>query len=233
MTELRAKQHVTLRYAGTLARTPRPTVPHWSRVPRRTASPANGREAQWGGGGPTPGPRFPPSPPPPAEARPGLDGGRAGLINQGLVVDTGGGDATQGGKPATEEAGTGLVLLPRALLTDTRLPPRRENGGGRLELVRGGGRTPTAGVGARHRAVPAVGGRRAAQVVYEHRCPRALGRWQLGALSQRQAERGAPRNPPHPPRAPAPAPGRGLFPGRHQSHSLVRFPGSGSRLFWM
>lgn len=176
---------------------------------------------------------FPAVPSPsPSEAGPGLGGGRARLINQGLVVDAGGGDATQGGKPAVEEEGAGFVLPPRAL-TGPRLPPRRGNRGGRSELVRGGGRTPAGGVGARRRAVPAVGGRRAARLVYEHRCPGAPGRWQLGALSRRRAERGAPRNPPHPPQASAPAPGRGLFPGRHQSHSLVRFPGSGSRLFWM
>lgn len=82
-----------------------------------------------GGAGRHRGPRFPPSPPPPAEARPGLGGGRAGLINQGLVVGAGGGDATQGGKLATEEAGAGLVLLPRSL-TGPRLPPRRGTGAG-------------------------------------------------------------------------------------------------------
>lgn len=223
---------MTLRYAGTLARTLRPAAPHWRCVPRRTPSPANEREARGGAGRHRAA--FPAVPSPsPSEARPGLGGGRAGLINQGLVVDAGGGDATQGGKPATEKAGAGFVLPPRALLTGPRLPPRRGNGGGRLELVRGGGRTLASGVGARRRAVPAVGGRRAARFVYEHRCPRAPGRWQLCALSRRRAERGAPRNPPHPPQASAPAPGRGLFPGRHQSHSLVRFPGSGSRLFWM
>lgn len=123
-----------------------------------------------GGGGPTPGPRFPPSPPPPAEARPGLGGGRAGLINQGLVVDAGGGDATQRGKLAMEEAGAGFGLLPRVLLTGPRLPPARGNGGGRSEPMRGGDRTPAVGVGTQRRAVPAVGGRRAARLVYEHRC---------------------------------------------------------------
>lgn len=132
-----------------------------------------------GGAGRHPGPRFPPSPPPTAEARPGLGGGRAGLINQGLVVDAGGGDATLGGKLATKEAGAGFVLLPRALLTGPRLPPARGNGGGRTEPMRGGDRTPAVGVGARRRAVPAVGGRRAARLVYEHRCLRAMGRWQL------------------------------------------------------
>lgn len=110
-------------------------------------------------------------------------------------MGAGGGDATQGGKLATEEAGAGFVLLPRSL-TGPRLPPRRGYGGGRSELVRGGGRTPAGGVGSRRRAVPAVGGRRAARLVYEHRCPRALGRWQLGAFSRRRASRGAPRNRP-------------------------------------
>lgn len=223
---------MTLRYAGTLARTPRPAALHWRRVPRRTARRTNEREARGGGEADRHRAAFPAVPSLPlSEAGPGLGGGRAGLINQGLVVDAGGGDATQGGKPAVEKAGAGFVLPPRVPLTGPRLPPRRGNGGGRSDLVRGGGRTPAAGVGARRRAVPAVGGRRAARLVYEHRCPRAPGRWQLGAFSRRRADRGAPRNPPHPPQASAP--GRGLFPGRHQSHSLVRFPGSGSRLFWM
>lgn len=161
MTELRAKQHVTLRYAGTLARTPRPAAPHWRRIPRRTSSLANGREAR--GGRADTGAAFPAVPSPSCR-------GPSGLINQGLVVDAGGGDATQRGKLATEEAGAGFGLLPRALLTGPRLPPARGNGGGRSEPMRGGDRTPAVGVGAQRRAVPAVGGRRAARLVYEHRC---------------------------------------------------------------
>lgn len=205
---------MTLRYAGTLARTPRPTAPHWRRVPRRTARPTNGREAR-GGGGPTPGPRFPPSPPPPAEARPGLGGGRAGLINQGLVVDAGGGDATQGGKLPTAEARAGFVLLPRALLTGPRLPPRRgdrgrEVGAGAGRRVgpqqpgwaRGAGRCPQWVAGAR----PGL--------VYEHRCPEP---WVHGSsvLFPRPlaAARGAPRNRPTLRGRPPPPPAVGSFRG--------------------
>lgn len=188
-----------------------------------------------GGGGPTPGPRFPPSPPPPAEARPGLGGGRAGLINQGLVVDAGRGRCHPG-REAGHGGGACGVFAPASSPTNWSQASAAEGGPGAGGRSRCGaaGRTPAAGVGARRRAVPAVGGRRAARACLRASLPRALGRWQLRAFSPaaRRCSRGAPE-PPHPPRAPAPAPGRGLFPGRHQSHSLVRFPGSGSRLFWM
>lgn len=129
---------MTLRYAGTLARTPRPSAPHWRRVPRPTASPANERGARGGAGRHRAA--FPAVPSPPSEAGPGLGGGRARLINQGLVVDAGGGDATQGGKPAMEKEGAGFVLPPRVLLTGPKLPPRWAVGERGREVGAGAGR---------------------------------------------------------------------------------------------
>lgn len=206
---------MTLRYAGTLARTPRPTDPHWRRVPRRTARPTNGREARGGGAGRHRG-RVSrrPLPLPPRPGR-GSAGAGPGSLIRGSLWMRGGGDATQGGKLATAEARAGFVLLPRALLTGPRLPPRRGDrgrevgaGAGRrvgpqqLGWARGAGRCPQWVAGAR----PGL--------VYEHRCPEP---WVDGSsvLFPRPlaAARGAPRNRPTLRGRPPPPPAVGSFRG--------------------
>lgn len=147
---------MTRRYAGTHGAAAPPRRPHWRRAPRRTARAANGRGPRGGRAARprpaplSPGAAFPavPSPAPsrrgPGPGRGAAGRGRPGLINQRLIAEAGGGDATQGGKRGAREGrGPGACSGPGPPAFDSINWARSFRPGG--DAAGGGGRPRSRG----------------------------------------------------------------------------------------